>query len=63
MNRDSLLAAAIERQDWDTTALLLFIGVTRAARKLPPDAIEQMIEALSETPPERQRARRTRGHR
>jgi hypothetical protein len=63
MKRDSLLATAIERQDWEIAALLLFLGVTRAARKLPPDSIEQIVEALSETSLERQRTRRTRGHR
>ncbi len=63
MKRESALAAAIERKDWETAALLLFLGVTRAARTLPPDAIDQIVEALSETPRRRGRTRRTRGHR
>ena len=58
----SLLAAAIEREDWEAAALCLLLGVTRAARKLPPETVEEMIELLAEAPPPRKRQRRRRGH-
>jgi hypothetical protein len=49
MNRArSLLETAIEREDWETAALCLLLGVTRAARKLPPEAIEEMIALLAD---------------
>jgi hypothetical protein len=60
--RRSVLAAAIEREDWEAAALCLLLGVARAARKLPPETLEEMIELLAETPPHRQRERRRRGH-
>lgn len=60
--RRSLLSVAIEREDWEAAALCLLLGVTRAARKLPPETLEEMIELLAETPPHRTRERRKRGH-
>jgi hypothetical protein len=57
--RVSLLQAAIEREDWETAALCLALGVVRAARKLPPEALEEMIEQLSVI--EDERPRRGRG--
>ena len=45
--RRSILQAAIEREDWETAALCLALGVVRAARKLPPEALEEMIGQLS----------------
>jgi len=51
MKHRSALASAIERKDWETVALLLFLGVTRAARRLPPETLQQMIEELSELHP------------
>jgi hypothetical protein len=59
--RRSELAAAIEREDWDAVALRLLLGVTTAARRLPPETLEQMIELLSETPASEPRTKR--GHR
>ena len=59
--RRSLLSVAIERQDWEAAALCLLLGVARAARKLPPETLEEMIALLSEAPPHRRRERRTRG--
>jgi hypothetical protein len=43
----SILRRAIEREDWEAAALCLALGVVRAARKLPPDALEDMIDQLS----------------
>ena len=58
----SLLSVAIEREDWELAALCLLVGVARAARKLPPETLEEMIELLAEAPPHRRRERRSRGH-
>ena len=41
------LALAIERSEWEVAALYLLLGVTRAARALPPEAVEAMIELLA----------------
>ncbi|HVP05536.1 MAG TPA: hypothetical protein VMT90_07675 [Dehalococcoidia bacterium] len=53
---------AIERQEWEVAALVLLLGVTRAARLLPPETLEAMIDLLEESPPHRRRERRRRGH-
>lgn len=45
-----LLTVAIERQEWEAVALCLFLGVTRAARKLPPHTLEEMIALLADAP-------------
>ncbi len=65
MRRDeSILRAAIEREDWETAALCLALGVVRAARKLPPETLEEMIgqltDGLEETRPHRTRRGRRR---
>jgi hypothetical protein len=41
-----LLAYAIAEQRWDLAALCLFVGVTKAAESLPPDAIDALLELL-----------------
>jgi hypothetical protein len=56
--RHSLLAVAIERKDWETAALLLLLGVSRAAKKLPPETLEEMLTELSEITPRRRASRR-----
>jgi len=43
----SALALAIERKQWELTALYLSLGVCRAAAKLPPDAIHGLLEVLA----------------
>ena len=59
-----LLEIAIERRDWETAALCLLLGVARAARALPPGALEEMIELLEgPPPPRRHREKRARGRR
>jgi hypothetical protein len=60
--RHTLLQVAIERQEWEVAALVLLLGVTRAARLLPPETLEAMIDLLEESPPHRRRERRRRGH-
>lgn len=61
MKRRSLLAAAIEREDWDAAAVVLLLGVVEAARKLPPQTLEEMIALLAEKHPHR-RARPRKRH-
>lgn len=56
----SVLSIAIEREDWEAAALCLLLGVTQAARKLPPETLEQMIELLAEA--DRPQRKRARGH-
>lgn len=47
MKAMSALALAIERKEWELAALYLLLGVSRAAAKLPPDAIYGLLEVLS----------------
>ncbi len=41
------LADAIQRKQWELAALCLLLGLTEAAAKLPPDAIEGLLEVLA----------------
>ena len=59
------LAVAIERKQWELVALCLLLGLTEAAAKLPPEAIEGLLEVLAaEDRPSRRKARsqRDRAH-
>ena len=47
MNAMSALALAIERKEWELTALYLLLGVSQAAAKLPPDAIYGLLAVLA----------------
>jgi hypothetical protein len=47
MKAMSALALAIERKQWELAALYLLLGVSRAAAKLPPDAVYGLLEVLS----------------
>jgi hypothetical protein len=51
------LAVAIERKQWELAALCLLLGLTEAAAKLPPEAIEGLLEVLTAeaAPPRRKR--------
>jgi hypothetical protein len=56
------LAVAIERKQWELAALCLLLGLTEAAAKLPPEAIEGLLEVLAtEDGPPRPKARSRRG--
>ena len=58
-----LLAIAIEREQWELAALCLLVGVTEAARALPPEAVEALIDVLAAEPdpsPRRRGRRRDR---
>ena len=52
----SALALAIERKSWTLAALCLLVGLAEVASRLPPEALEELIELLEEPP----RGRRTR---
>ena len=52
----STLAPAIERKSWSLAALCLLLGVADVASRLPPGALEELLELLEEQP----RGRRTR---
>jgi hypothetical protein len=55
-----LLEVAIQQENWEAAALCLLLGAVRAAHKLPPETLEEMIELLSE-PPRRTTRKRSRG--
>lgn len=52
-----LLDVAIQQENWEAAALCLLLGAVRAARKIPPETLEEMIELLSEAPRRRIRKR------
>ncbi len=57
------LAVAIERKHWELAALCLLLGLTEAAAKLPPEAIEGLLEVLAaegESPRRKGRSRHDR---
>lgn len=58
--RQSLLSAAIEREDWDAAAVVLLLGLVEAASKLPRETLEEMIAELSEKQPRHVRSRKPR---
>lgn len=62
-----LLSAAIEQENWELAALCLLAGMTEAARLLPPDAVEALLEELAGEPegpkPRRHHGDRRRGRR
>jgi hypothetical protein len=59
------LAVAIECKHWELAALCLLLGLTEAAAKLPPEAIEGLLEMLaaeSESPRRKGRSRHASSH-
>jgi hypothetical protein len=46
--RPSAIALAVERADWERVALLVLIGVARAARDLPQASVEDVLALLEE---------------
>jgi hypothetical protein len=59
------LAVAIERKHWELAGLCLLLGLTEAAAKLPPEAIEGLLEVLAaenRAPRAKGRSRRGRSH-
>ena len=67
MNRPpprSLLAIAIERENWELAALCLIAGFLEVLEALPPDAAESLMEVLvAEDAPRRRRRGRCRERR
>lgn len=61
----SLLAIAIERENWELAALCIIAGFLEVVHALPPDAVESLLEVLGvEEEPRRRRGRdRCRGRR
>jgi hypothetical protein len=60
-----LLEVAIERREWELAALCLLNGLARAAEKLPPEAIEELLDllaAIDEPHPAKRRRRRRDGY-
>lgn len=41
-----VLAQAIKEERWELVALCLLMGVIRAAEKLPPEALEGLLDLL-----------------
>ena len=60
----SLLDRAIEREDWELAALCLMLGVVEAAKNLPRETLDALLDelALEDARPHRvRRPRRRRG--
>jgi hypothetical protein len=60
----SLLALAIEREEWELAALCLLFGVVKAAEKTPRETLDALLDELEfedEHPHRIRRWRRRRG--
>ncbi|HEY5640692.1 MAG TPA: hypothetical protein VIW01_11650 [Dehalococcoidia bacterium] len=56
MTEAGVLQRAVAAQRWEAAALCLLVAVAEAANRLPPQALEQMLELLAaETTTQRQR--------
>ncbi len=56
MTESRVLHRAIDERKWETAALCLLVAVAEAANRLPPQALEEMLELLAaNTVPPRQR--------
>jgi hypothetical protein len=45
------LAIAVEQRLWEMVALYLLLGVTEAARQLPPESLAALLDLLGEEAP------------
>jgi hypothetical protein len=52
MPHKTALARHIRRRDWERVALLLLVAMAEAARRLPPDGIDDLLALLAEAPGE-----------
>lgn len=60
----SLLAIAIERENWELAALCILVAAVETVRSLPPDGAESLLELLeADVEPRRRRRGRRRGRR
>jgi len=60
----SLLAMAIEREEWEVAALCLMLGVLQAAEKMPRETLDALLDELEfvdEHPHRIRRQRKRRG--
>ena len=60
MTEAGVLHRAIDQSQWETAALCLLVAVAEAANRLPPQAIEEMLELLAAstaTPRQRRKKR------
>jgi hypothetical protein len=44
---ETAMALRVRSGDWERIALVLLIGVVRAARDAPPDTIDRLLELLA----------------
>jgi hypothetical protein len=56
----SLLAQAIEREDWEVVALCLLLGAAEAANKLPRETLDALLDELELIDPHPHRRNRGR---
>ena len=59
----SLLAQAIEREDWEVAALCMLLGAVEAANKLPRETLDALLDELEIIEPEPHRGSRGRTRR
>ena len=50
-------ADAVARKQWSLVSLLLLLGVTDTARRLPPETLSELTDLLGGTESERRRDR------
>ncbi len=59
MTEAGVLHRAIDERQWEAAALCLLVAVAEAANRLPPQALEEMLELLvAKTATHRQRRKR-----
>ena len=58
MSEAGVLHRAIDARQWETAALCLLVAVAEAANRLPPQALEEMLELLAAKPATQQRRTR-----
>ncbi len=59
MSEPRVLHRAIDARQWETAALCLLVAVAEAANRLPPQALEEMLQLLAaKTATHRQRRKR-----
>ncbi len=44
----SAVATAIQKADWEAAAVCLLWGFVRAASKVPPEALQDLLDALED---------------
>ena len=47
MSGAGVLHRAIDERQWETAALCLLVAVAEAANRLPPQALEEMLDLLA----------------